>query len=333
MNDCTQKYPIATNVRKFCAVLNIEPKHVLRRAGLPADYLDNEGRGVSASQIFALWEAGVAEAKRPDMALFLGKALAHGPFIPSMFAFSCSPSIEIGLTRLALFKPLVGPLELILKRSEHSLEVGFAPTDRTIRMPGTLAAFELVYLIESCRAFAVEHIVPLSIGIPELQANQADLDAFFGVAAHVSDSPTIVLSSEDAERPLISESAEMWAGFEKDLQRQLAERDIVKPMAVRVRNVLLELLPAGLSSAEDVCDRLHVSKRSLQRHLKNEGASFQSILDETRSELSLHYLSQHDLTIPEISYLLAYRDPNSFYRAFNAWTGMTPSQARGQRLH
>jgi AraC-like DNA-binding protein len=26
---------------------------------------------------------------------------------------------------------------------------------------------------------------------------------------------------------------------------------------------------------------------------------------------------------------LAYRDPNSFYRAFQDWTGMTPAQARG----
>lgn len=30
----------------------------------------------------------------------------------------------------------------------------------------------------------------------------------------------------------------------------------------------------------------------------------------------------------EISFLLAYEDPSSFYRAFRAWTGQTPEQAR-----
>ena len=104
-------------------------------------------------------------------------------------------------------------------------------------------------------------------------------------------------------------------------------------MTARVKSALLELLPSGHSSVEAVCDRLHVSKRSLQRHLKNESQSFQTILDSTRSELSLHYLSSSDLRIEEISYLLAYRDPNSFYRAFHGWTGMTPTEARGQHSH
>ncbi len=40
------------------------------------------------------------------------------------------------------------------------------------------------------------------------------------------------------------------------------------------------------------------------------------------------YLSNRDLNTEEISFLLAFRDPNSFYRAFQDWTGMTPLQAR-----
>jgi len=30
----------------------------------------------------------------------------------------------------------------------------------------------------------------------------------------------------------------------------------------------------------------------------------------------------------EISFLLGYEEPNSFFRAFHAWTGQTPEQAR-----
>ena len=42
----------------------------------------------------------------------------------------------------------------------------------------------------------------------------------------------------------------------------------------------------------------------------------------------MHYLKRADMSVQEISYLLAYRDPNSFYRAFQGWTGMTPGEAR-----
>ena len=71
-----------------------------------------------------------------------------------------------------------------------------------------------------------------------------------------------------------------------------------------------------------------MSRRSLQRHLKDEGRSFGDVLEATRVELSRLYLARDDFSIEEISFLLAYRDPNSFYRAFHGWTGMTPAQAR-----
>ncbi|MCP4822157.1 MAG: helix-turn-helix transcriptional regulator [Shimia sp.] len=112
------------------------------------------------------------------------------------------------------------------------------------------------------------------------------------------------------------------------MTKQLAEQKRNTPMALRVRNALIELLPAGQASVDAVCGRLLTSRRSLQRHLSAEGETFQKVLDDTRSDLSMHYLRRGDMSVEEISYLLAYRDPNSFYRAFHGWTGMTPSQAR-----
>ncbi|MBW8635772.1 helix-turn-helix transcriptional regulator [Hoeflea sp. WL0058] len=151
-----------------------------------------------------------------------------------------------------------------------------------------------------------------------------------GVSAAISRGASLVLSAKDAKRNLISENAEIWEDFEPHLRRRMADRERLTPMGIRVRNALLELLPSGASTMDAVCKRLNISKRSLQRYLKDEGQTFQSILDATRSELSRHYLSRDELTVKEFSYLLAYRDPNSFYRAFHSWTGMTPQEARSR---
>lgn len=325
------RYRIAKSTQRVCALLKIPPERVLRRAGLPDDYLAHEDRGLGAGRCFAVWEALVAEAKRPDLALFLGKTAAHGPFNPAMFAFSCSPTIEIGLTRLALFKPLVGPMSLTVERRDGTLRVSLASADAAAPLPHSLAVLELVHFVELARIFAAEPIVPLAVGLPGDPHDRAGLEAHFGVALGATDPATLVLSIEDAERPLVTENEEMWAGFEKELRRQLLDRDRDTPMSARVQSALLDMLPSGQSSAEAVCSRLHVSKRSLHRHLKNEGHSFQELLDATRTELSLHYLSKGDISVEEISYLLAFRDPNSFYRAFRGWTGMTPMEARAQR--
>jgi AraC-like DNA-binding protein len=73
-----------------------------------------------------------------------------------------------------------------------------------------------------------------------------------------------------------------------------------------------------------------LSKRTLQRRIEAEGTSYQQILKETREALARHNLEKTALPVAEISFLLAF-EPNSFYRAFRAWTGMTPESVRHAR--
>ena len=77
-----------------------------------------------------------------------------------------------------------------------------------------------------------------------------------------------------------------------------------------------------------VARELAMSTRTLQRRLKDEGTTFQDILGDTRESLARHYLSASDMPTSEISFLLGYDDPRSFYRAFNTWTGTTPQALR-----
>ena len=91
---------------------------------------------------------------------------------------------------------------------------------------------------------------------------------------------------------------------------------------------LSEMLPAGEATVDAAARRMRLSTRSLQRYLREDGTTFQKVLDSTRAELARTYLTSTELNVAEISYLLAYRDPNSFYRAFNAWTGQTPQSVR-----
>lgn len=321
-------YPFVKVLKQLSHMLNLDEKRVLRRAGMPLDAASVEDKGVSAQQFFDLWVALEAEVDRPDLALHLGQALARTGFNSALLAFSCSPNTEIGISRLAVFKPLIGPFCLSLTKDATSVTIAARALLPGLVMPTGLAAFEMVHLLEMIRAHTAEHVIPISVGLPIEIVNREALDQFFGVPSHVADGPVLRLTIADAQRPLISENQELWAVYEPDLSRQLAEKQSSKKITIRVRSTLIELLPSGQSSIEAVCDRLHMSKRSLQRHLRAEGGSYQETLVSTRSELSMHYLKNDDMTVEEISYLLAYQDPNSFYRAFHGWTGMTPMQAR-----
>merc|ERR1711969_3715 len=92
-------------------------------------------------------------------------------------------------------------------------------------------------------------------------------------AAYVSFSP------EDAKRRFISENSSLWADIEADLTLQLAAQNERWPVADRVRGVLVDLMPAGRTGAEDVAQALWISRSTLQRRLREEGTSYQDVLD------------------------------------------------------
>ncbi|MGR3713337.1 MAG: AraC family transcriptional regulator ligand-binding domain-containing protein [Shimia sp.] len=322
------RYQIQKMSMQMFDLLNLPTERIMRRAGLPLDFIEHDPRGVTAAQFFDVWQAVDDETQGRDVPMQMARLVAKGPFAPALFAFSCSPNIVVGLERLAVFKPLVAPIRLSVTHLDGAVRFEFSTSDPAFLMPDTMVAFELVYFLEICRNFTGVDIVPDAVHMPVLRDDQSNYDRFFGRRALVGRAPGLTLSREDAYRPLISENPQLWAGFERELTKQLAEQKRNTPMALRVRNALLELLPAGQASVDAVCNRLLTSRRSLQRHLSAEGETFQKVLDATRSDLSLHYLKRGDMSVEEISYLLAYRDPNSFYRAFHGWTGLTPSQAR-----
>ena len=137
-----------------------------------------------------------------------------------------------------------------------------------------------------------------------------------------------MLSAEDAERPFLTANEQMWTFFEPELRRRLSELDEAATMSDRVSSVLLEMLPGGHSSIQEVSRQLRVSTRTLQRRLKGEGTNFQHILNQNRERLARHYLKNSSMSGAEISFLLGFDEPNSFFRAFQHWTGQTPERVR-----
>jgi AraC-like DNA-binding protein len=70
----------------------------------------------------------------------------------------------------------------------------------------------------------------------------------------------------------------------------------------------------------------------LQRKLQDEGTTFQQTLDTLRASLARHYLRNSAMSSAEISFLLGFEDSNSFARAFQSWSGVTPAKARSEMI-
>ena len=87
-------------------------------------------------------------------------------------------------------------------------------------------------------------------------------------------------------------------------------------------------IPGHIPSQEELARQFNMSKRSMSRQLLQLDTSFQVILNNTRKELSIQYLTDTDWTIEEIAYALDYESPPNFSRAFKKWTGKAPTEYR-----
>jgi len=94
------------------------------------------------------------------------------------------------------------------------------------------------------------------------------------------------------------------------------------PTLSRLRSLLLRNTgnPPAITEA---ARSLGISERTLRRRLATEGTCYQDLLADFRRDLAVEYLRSARMRPKEVGYLLGFRSPNTFRRAFKGWTGKT----------
>jgi AraC-like DNA-binding protein len=98
-------------------------------------------------------------------------------------------------------------------------------------------------------------------------------------------------------------------------------------LASRVRERLLARR-GRMPTLEVMAAEMAMSRRSLIRHLKAEGTSYQQLLDDVRRELGAWYLRNTQTQVEAIAEKLGYQSASNFSRSFRRWFDMTPREMR-----
>jgi len=308
--------------------LGIAPGDLLALAELPPDLFSRRDASLTPAEYFRIFhslEKMVGEAELP---LRLGADISVETFDPSLFACLCSPNLNVALARLAEYKRLCGPLSLDVVVGQDHTEVVIECYGYDRPLPRSLGAMEVVFVTQLARFATRQAINPLETELAVLPSPAGPCETFLGCRMRQGSRNCIRFSADDAAQPFLTENLAMWQFFEPKLQARLSRLDADAGMRERVRSALLDMLPSGQSTVEDVSNRLAMSKRSLQRHLADDGVSYHDVLNDTRQELASYYLARTLISPGAISFLIGFRDTNSFLRAFKGWTGITPGEYR-----
>lgn len=122
----------------------------------------------------------------------------------------------------------------------------------------------------------------------------------------------------DTHRILLSQAQSQFEALnaENTVQQQL--RDAITRRLTSSGGVTLEQL------AED----MGLASRTLQYQLEASGTSYRQLLDEVRTQLARFYLSDPDMALVDVAFLLGYSEQSPFNKAFKRWTGETPGEYR-----
>jgi AraC-like DNA-binding protein len=146
-----------------------------------------------------------------------------------------------------------------------------------------------------------------------------------------ADADEIEFPAASWDLPLLSADPYLHQLCVKNCEEALARRHkSATRLKVDVENAIAALLPHGQARHDVVAAKLGMSPRTLSRRLSAEGSSFAEILDEIRSALAHRYLADRALPISQIAWLIGYTEVGTFTRAFQRWTGMSPSTARAR---
>lgn len=314
--------------RKYMSILEhagISVGEVLKRAGLPEDLFSHKSPSINTLEYMKFLEAIRETNDDKELPLKISTVDNLETFSPPVFAAYCSKNGLMCMKRLSQYKKLIGSFifNVIENKDSVSLEMTFEKSE--YELPEYLLASELVFTLQLIRNATKKRIIPKEI------KTKYDLDTkvyndYFGVRPQKSSKNIMTIYKEDALIPFVSWNDSMWDYFELELKRRLSELKAEDSYKTRVNTALIELLPGGEASINDVAKKLGCSKRTLQRKLNNEKTTFQNELNSTREKLAKNYIMNFNMTNEEIAYLIGYCDCNSFVRAFNSWTGISLSE-------
>jgi AraC-like DNA-binding protein len=100
------------------------------------------------------------------------------------------------------------------------------------------------------------------------------------------------------------------------------------PMHARVRALIARYLSCEDCTNERIAAELCMHPRTLQRRLKCEGKSFESIKDEVRREVAIHYLRLQDMPLTQVAGKLGYAQQSVLSRSCYRWFSASPRELR-----
>ncbi len=306
---------------------DVGPERSLRGAGLTLDQLRDPATEVSADQEMRI-VGNLLAAVPDDVALGVEAGTRYHLTTHGIWGFALASSstlrraIAVGVRYVDLTFALCRiyrddaytPARLVLDGSRVPSGVRRFFVEREL---ASIVHLARQLLSEPDARFRVHFSHPAPPSLAPYEAAFGALPEFDAEATYVE------LDDAVLDRPLPQADAHAAALAEQQCRELIDQRRARTGVAGKVRDRLLRR-PGAMPDIEHVAAELHMSSRTLRRHLTAEGTSYRALVDEVRERLAEELLATGALSVEEIGKQLGYAATPSFTTAFKRWKGVPP---------
>lgn len=309
--------------------LGISPSAVLQKARLPQDLLQQDKVFLTVEQWFALWESLASFIKDPAFGLHIPQATRGEPYEPLSITALSASSLHHALTKIARYKQLFGTegMRMVQQGPLWRVEVVWL----AIQAPPSplLIDATLAHVIELGKHGTGEDVSPHHVFLQREELHREMYESHFQCPVTFgADCDAMMLSHEIMMRPFSTANPDLLSLIEPQLAQALEEQMVQPDFVDQVALLLRSRMAGEVPRLHQIARELHLSPRTLQRRLTDEGTPFQQLIERVRHDMAKEYLRASSLALTEIAFLLGYQEGSSFHRAFQRWEGQTPRQWR-----
>ena len=305
--------------------------------GLTEQAYEHDDSPITNLQLGRLFDTVAELLDEPHLGLILPGQLRFERYAVPELAARASATLREALQQWARFASLVHP-SIAFGFEEHSGQVHFS--HRTVGHPRGLSRHLNEFALAAPMYFAREtsgaapRVLEVHFGHARPRGLSA-LQAYFGTRTLVfgADGNCLVLDPASLERSQTTADPRLLATVQTFGELALAQRAVSeRPVHDRVFALLHAQLSAGDVQIRKLARELHMSVRTLQRRLDEEGTNFATVLDEVKHQLACALVEDPQQPLREIAARLGFGEVASFSRAFKRWTGHSPGSYR-DRTH
>ncbi|WP_157496820.1 AraC family transcriptional regulator [Hahella ganghwensis] len=307
----------------------LDAKALLQSADLVESELDSPLLPVHIEKVNRLFDTAEKLSGCTCLGIEAGKNIHLTTFHALGYSVIASHSLWEGFSRIVQYHSGISNVARLYMRNEgDEVELGIV-REETAAVHDTILDAALCTMIRICRFLAPQEpdLRHVSLGRQKDEGHE-NFDRFFRRPVQWGSSRYSLRFGRNFFHDRLNTADAMLASENERLCELYFGRLFNKQLTQQVRMILRKSPAKDEISLQHVAQILHLSERSLQRRLSQEGVCFRELVDELRQEDAERYLKSTTMSISQIAFRLGFNDAGNFSRAFKRWHSCSPESFR-----